>query len=212
MVLDAPVVVQQQLPWLGYAWFDDGYMSCIIQGGFWKNFYDYLHEEVDSAPELDSRLALLPQVAGTSSTTAVACSILVLMVLTHLALFSNDWRQCAEKRTVDDSVAPEFYLESVHYFYEPPVFQNVQCSKFCASGFFWSPRALTPVSARGLGEYRSRRESRVPGDSVSVLHIMFSGVVDIHSLSECRTTTTTKHTTKHTLHTLHTLHTYHTHT
>ena len=23
------------------AWFDYGYMFCIIQGGFWKNFYDF---------------------------------------------------------------------------------------------------------------------------------------------------------------------------
>ena len=52
MVLDAPVVVQQQVPWLETvevpqlpffwgsrnAWFDDGYMLCIIQGGSWKNF------------------------------------------------------------------------------------------------------------------------------------------------------------------------------
>ena len=51
----APVVVQRQVPWLGRAencgvpqlpffWgsrnasFDYGYMFCIIQGGFWKNF------------------------------------------------------------------------------------------------------------------------------------------------------------------------------
>ena len=61
---------------------------------------------VNSAPELDSCPALLPQVAGTSSTTAVECSILVLLLLTHLALCSNDCRQSAEKCTVDTSVAP----------------------------------------------------------------------------------------------------------
>ena len=39
MVLDAPFVVQQQVPWLGSrnAWFDDGYMLCVILGGLWKN-------------------------------------------------------------------------------------------------------------------------------------------------------------------------------
>ena len=36
------------------AWFDYGYMFCIIQGGFWKNLYDFLHEGVDSVPEVDS--------------------------------------------------------------------------------------------------------------------------------------------------------------
>ena len=36
------------------AWFDYGYMFCIIQGGFWMNFYDFLHEGVDSALEVDS--------------------------------------------------------------------------------------------------------------------------------------------------------------
>ena len=40
MVLVAPVVVQQQVPWLGSrsAWFDDGHMFCVIQGGLWKKF------------------------------------------------------------------------------------------------------------------------------------------------------------------------------
>ena len=54
----APVVVQRQVPWLGRAencgfrscrfsgvrnaWFDCGYMFCIIQGGFWKNFTIFL--------------------------------------------------------------------------------------------------------------------------------------------------------------------------
>ena len=54
-VLDAPVVVQQQVPWLGSrnAWFDDGYMLCVILGGFWK-IYDFLREGADSAPELPS--------------------------------------------------------------------------------------------------------------------------------------------------------------
>ena len=37
-------------------------------------FYDFLREGVDSAPELDSRPG------GISSTTAVACTILVLLV------------------------------------------------------------------------------------------------------------------------------------
>ena len=71
----------------------------------------FLHEGVDSAPELDSSPALLPKVAGTLSTTAVACSTLVLLVLTHLALCSHDCRQSAEKCTIDASVAHEMHLE-----------------------------------------------------------------------------------------------------
>ena len=34
------------------AWFDYGYMFCIIQGGFWENFYDFLRDWEDSAPEV----------------------------------------------------------------------------------------------------------------------------------------------------------------
>ena len=43
-------------------------------GWLLEEFHDFLHEGVDSAPEHDSRPALL---AGTSSTTAMACSLLV---------------------------------------------------------------------------------------------------------------------------------------
>ena len=51
--------------------------TCYYPGCFWKNFYDFPRDGVDSAFELDSRPVLL---AGTSSTTAVACSLLVLLV------------------------------------------------------------------------------------------------------------------------------------
>ena len=110
LVVDAPVVVQRQVSWLGRAencgvsavavlvglveFLDKvvvpvgtttGVAQClvrrwihvIIQNGFWKTFDDFLREGVDSAPELDSRPARL---AGTSSTTAVACSVLELLV------------------------------------------------------------------------------------------------------------------------------------
>ena len=53
------------------------WIHVVIQGGFWENFDDFLREGVDSAPELDSRPARL---ARTSSITAVACSVLVLLV------------------------------------------------------------------------------------------------------------------------------------
>ena len=144
MVLDAPVVVQQQVPWLGSrnAGFDDGHMLCIILGGFWKNS-DFLHEGVDSAPELDSRSALLP-VTGTLSTTAVACSIpsrCVPMIAGSFQRSAQSMLQLLTKCT----------WKSVQYFYEPPVSFSVFSVRIFCESIFWSPRALTSVSARGLG-------------------------------------------------------------
>ena len=40
------------------AWFDYGYLFCIIQGGFWKNFYDFPRDWVDSDPGVNSRRSL----------------------------------------------------------------------------------------------------------------------------------------------------------
>ena len=58
------------------AWFDFGYMFFL--GRLLEVCVRFsLREGVDSAPELDSRLAFL---ASTSSTTAVACTFLVLLV------------------------------------------------------------------------------------------------------------------------------------
>ena len=154
MVLDAPVVVQQQVPWLGRAMLGSTMDTCYAPS--WVAFgriFDFLHEGVDSAPELDSRPALLlsgRHIADNGS----AWSILVLLVLTHLALCSHDCRQFSEKCTV---VAHEMHLEICTLFLRAScIFQRVQRSNFCASRFFWSPRALTPVSARGLGEERRR--------------------------------------------------------
>ena len=103
----------------------------------WGEFRDFLLEGVDSAPELDSRPALLPKVAGTSSTTAVACSMLVLLVLTLLALCSHDCRQSAEKCTVDFCVALEMHLEICTSFLRAScIFSACSASNFCASRFF----------------------------------------------------------------------------
>ena len=112
MVVDAPVVVQRQVPGLGRAencgvsavavfvgvvQFLDKVVvppgativgramlgstmdtcSASSRVAFGRIFYDFPDEGVDSAPELDSRPALL---AGTSSTTAMVCSLLVLLV------------------------------------------------------------------------------------------------------------------------------------
>ena len=117
---------------------------------FWVAFgriYDFLREGADSAPELDSRPALLP-VAGTLLTTVVACSILVLLVLTHLVLCSHDCRHFSEKCTVDASVAHDLHLEICALFLRVSCFfQHFQRSTFLRESIFWSPRALTPVSA-----------------------------------------------------------------
>ena len=41
--------------------------------------------------------------------------------------------------------------KSVHYFYEPPVFSAFSTVEILRQSIFWSPRALTGVSVRGLG-------------------------------------------------------------
>ena len=95
MVLDAPVVVQQQVPWLGSrnAWFRR-WIHVTHHPGWHSEEFMILYEKwAHSAPEVDSRAALL---AGTSSATAVACSILVFAGLTHLAQCSHDCGQSAE--------------------------------------------------------------------------------------------------------------------
>ena len=80
-----------------------------------KEFHDFLPGWLDSVP--DGRFSVL---AGTSSTTAVACSILVLLVLTS---------RCGPM------IAGSFgnlYMISTSFLY----FQHVQRSNFCASRFF----------------------------------------------------------------------------
>ena len=59
------------------AWFDYGYLFCIIQGGFWKNFYDFPRDWVDSDPGVNSRRSLhtwpMRKWPCSSSIMAVAC-------------------------------------------------------------------------------------------------------------------------------------------
>ena len=54
----------------------------------------------------------------TSSTTAVACFLLVLLVLTHLALCSHGKEKCTQSMLRPPS---SFSLKPGHYFYEPLV-------------------------------------------------------------------------------------------
>ena len=125
-------------------------------------------------PRLQSSIHVLlfSPVAGTSSTTAVACSILVLLVLTHLARCSHHCPQSSEKCTVDASVAHEMQLEICTFFPTSLLyFQHVQRSKFFARVDFLEPSSThTCECSRAGREYRSRRESRLPGDSVPALH------------------------------------------
>ena len=53
--LDRVVVPVGATKGVRIAWFDCGYMFCFIQGGFWKNFYDFPRVWVDSDPEVNSR-------------------------------------------------------------------------------------------------------------------------------------------------------------
>ena len=62
--------------------------SASVLGWFLEEFHDFLREGVDSDPEVDSRrFSLLPR---SSSTTAVVCILLVLLVLMHLGCVPDD--------------------------------------------------------------------------------------------------------------------------
>ena len=113
------------------ALFDDGYMLCIIQGGFWKNFtFFYMRGLTRFLRSSRSGRAFRRQ-------RQWHVPHWVFLVLAHLALCSHDCRQSAEKCKVDASVAREMNLEICTVFYVLPVsFRHVQRSKFCASRFF----------------------------------------------------------------------------
>ena len=128
----------------------------LSREAFGRIFYDFLLEGVDSAPELDSRLAFL---AGTSSTTAVACTFLVLLVSCtsrYVPTIAGGLQRSVQSML---RLLAGCTWKPVHYFLRASLDLSA-CSAFesLRESIFWSPRALTPVSARGLG-YRSRRES-----------------------------------------------------
>ena len=217
MFVDAPVVVQRQVPWLGRAgncgslrscsacgrcpvpgqgccarrcndcgsrnaWFDYGYMFCIIQGGFWKKFLRFSTWR----GRLGSwgRFSVL---AGTLSTQAVACSLLVLLV----------WRTSrfvptiAGSLQIDASVARELHLEICTFFYEPPVFSAFSTSQnFPRVDFFGflSTHSCECSRAGGAGVARSL----LPGDSApGMCHFILRGCCHKHLVWMFASTTTT---------------------
>ena len=130
--------------------------TCYFPGRLLAEFSDFLREGVDSALELDSRLAF---VAGTSSTTAVACTFLVLMVSCTSRYVPTI--ACGLQRSVQSMLRllAGLHLEICTLF-STSFLDLSACSafEFLRESIFWSPRALTSVCARGL-EYRSRQES-----------------------------------------------------
>ena len=166
MVVDAPVVLQRQVPWLGRtgncgdsavavlgvlqfldkvvvpagattvgrALLGSTLDTCYFPGRFFGKKYDFLREGVDSAPELDSRLAFL---AGTSSTTAVACTFLVLLVSCtsrYVPTIAGGLQRSVQSIL---RLLAGCTWKSVHYFLRASwIFQHVQRSIFCTSRFF----------------------------------------------------------------------------
>ena len=131
----------------------DTYSASALRVALWTNFTQCLRDWVDSAPEVDSRPALLSSQPRTSSTSAVACFLLVLLVLTHLALCS---RRLLSHRMVDASAPKQFFLENLDNSSVSPLYFAV----FSAVGtlrqvIFWEP-STTKISSlsrawRGAG-------------------------------------------------------------
>ena len=87
----------------------------------------FLREWVDSALEVDSRPALLSSWPRTSSTTAVACFLLVLLVMTHLALcsrrlLSHRMEKCAQSMLRPPS---SFFIENLDNISFSPLYFTV---------------------------------------------------------------------------------------
>ena len=110
------------------------------------NYYDFLRDWENSYPEVDSRRSLhtwpMRKWPCSSSTVAVACvlgfagdaprAVFPMMPAIFLLLSSCNWK-------------------SAHCFFEPLVFSAFSTVEILRWSIFWSPRARTGVSARGLG-------------------------------------------------------------
>ena len=122
------------------ACFDYGYIFCIIQGGFWKNFCNFPRDWVDSDPEVNSCRSLhtwpMRKWPCSSSTVAVACVCWFCLWCTSRCV-PDDCRQSAELCTVHFSSALELHLEICTLFLRAPLyFQHFPQSNFGASRFF----------------------------------------------------------------------------
>ena len=98
---------------------------------------------------------------------------------------------------IDASVVSELHLEMCTLFLRVScIFQHFQRSIFLRESIFWSPRALTPVSARGLGV------ALTPGVHSQVLGLRFciNNPKRLWTYTSClkeSTKTTTTATTPH---------------
>ena len=105
------------------AWFDDGYMLHIIQGGFWRFFAIFY---MKGLTRLLSSIFVLRYIFDHGSGMFHA----VLLVLMHLALCSYDCPQLMLRLLTSCT------WKSVHYFLLDLYFQHFPRLKFCASRFF----------------------------------------------------------------------------
>ena len=132
--------------WAAQYWFDYGYMFCIIQGGFWKNLYNFLHEGVDwilRSILVASLLAHIPKSAA-----------LVVDYGSGMLFGGFYWYFCTSRcdpdvcrhdgmhtvRSVHSrcfscsrAALGKLYIISLSLLY----FQHSPQSIFCASRFFW---------------------------------------------------------------------------
>ena len=124
------------------AWFDYGYMFCFIQGGFWKNFYDFPRDWVDSDPEVYSRrfspcshaeddVAALVVNSGSGLRSAgFACDAPRAVFPTFAGM--TTCTRCSRCFSCSQAALGNLYIIST----SPLYFQNFLQSKFFDSRFF----------------------------------------------------------------------------
>ena len=127
------------------AWFDYGYMFCIIQGGFWKNLYDFLHEGVDSAPEVDS-----PSWSARRRHWQWHVPYWFCWFDAPRAMFPRLPAVCRLMLQLLSSCT----WKSVHYFYEPPVFSAFSTVKNFALVDFLEPSSTHRCECSRAGGWR----------------------------------------------------------
>ena len=137
-VLDVPVIMQRRRSWLRNTWFDCGYIFFVSEGDFWNNFW-FPRQWADSAPQVDSRPALL------SSGVEVALVVDQGSGMFFVG-FTGDDAPCAVFPTF------AFSLKGNH-FCEPLVFCSIFSSRQTPLGGFSEPSTTKSSSlsrARGV--------------------------------------------------------------